>query len=178
MHRNQIHSILTVLLVASALTAAACEESAPSSSSAPEAQPQTVWKLDAMPEGGVDVAKAKTSVKEGDQITMIGRIGGRMEPIASSSGVFVIMDTAVPSCADMEEDHCPTPWDYCCEAPESITTNAATVQLRDAEGKPITLAENDLQPLDHVAVVGTVAPRPNDETLVVHATGVYVVADQ
>lgn len=133
------------------------------------------WRLADAPGDAVDVAAAKASVAEGDSIVVRGRIGGRMEPISPDSGVFVIMDPAVPSCADMPGDACQTPWDYCCETPQSITANAATVQLRDAEGNPVRLASGALTPLSEVIVTGTVAPRPNSDTLMIHATGVHVV---
>lgn len=178
MPHTTIFSSLSLALVAIGLTLTACDDRAASTAPAPQAETQSAWKLDALPEGAVAVAQAKTSAKEGDPITLIGRIGGRSQPITASSGLFVIMDPSLPSCADNPEDQCATPWDYCCETPETITANAATVQLRDAEGNPITFAEDELQPLTRVAVTGTVAPRPNSDTLVVYATGVHVVAEQ
>ncbi|NNE36072.1 MAG: hypothetical protein HKN13_12595, partial [Rhodothermales bacterium] len=166
---------LTLFLAAFTLTVAGCDDGSQPSASSQPTDATLSWKLDAMPEGAVEVAQAKQSVKEGDQVAVIGRIGGRMEPITASSGLFVIMDPALPACSDNPGDGCTTPWDYCCESQKTIATNAATVQLRDAEGNPIVLAEGELKPLDRVAVVGTVAPRPNDDTLIVHATGVHVV---
>jgi hypothetical protein len=177
MPRNKAFSVSLLVLVASTLFVAACDDRAQNSTAAPQADATADWKLDTMPGDAVEVAQAKADAKEGDPIVLIGRIGGRAEPITPSSGVFVIMDPALPTCADNPEDQCETPWDYCCETPATITANAATVQLRDAEGKPITFAEGDLQPLSRVAVTGTVAPRPNSDTLIVHATGVHVVAE-
>lgn len=135
----------------------------------------TSWKLAEMPEAAMSVTEAKAAVSEGDAIVLQGRVGGRMDPITPDSGLFLLMDTVVPSCAASDDDHCPTPWDYCCETPASKVANAATVQIRDAEGEPIAFGGEDLSPLDVVTIVGTVAPRPNNETLVVHATGVFVV---
>ncbi len=180
MPHTKVFSGLTLVLVAFALTITGCDENPQSTTTTapPDAGTRTSWKLDAMPGGAIAVAQAKAGAKEGDQITIEGRIGGRSEPITASSGLFVIMDPSIPSCADNPEDGCAKPWDYCCETPETISANAATIQLRDAEGKPITLADGDLTPLNRVAVVGTVAPRPNSDTLVVYATGLYVVADQ
>lgn len=169
---------LSMILVALTLGITACDESSQNPTAAAGGDTQAAWKLDAMPDGAVAVAQAKAGAKEGDLITLVGRIGGRSEPVTASSGLFIVMDPSIPSCADNPEDQCATPWDYCCETPETITANAATIQLRDAEGKPVVLAEGDLQPLSRVAVVGTVAPRPNSDTLIVYATGVHVVAEQ
>lgn len=133
------------------------------------------WLLTSAPEGAVGVGEAKKTAAEGDEIVVRGRIGGRMDPMSPESAVLVIMDPDVPSCAEMEGDTCSTPWDYCCETQESITANNATVQLVGADGAPLALdlSEHGLKPLDEVVVVGTVAPRPNEQTLIVKATGLY-----
>ena len=132
------------------------------------------WLLDSAPSGAVDVAAVKASAAEGDRVVVRGQIGGRKEPISGESGVFIIMDPAVPACSDIPGDMCTTPWDYCCETPQSITANAATIQLRDELGIPISFGSDALTPLDTVVVSGTVGPRPNNETLVIYAYGVYV----
>ncbi len=132
------------------------------------------WRLTSAPDGALGVVKVKAAAAAGDRVVVRGKIGGRMEPISPDSGLFVIMDPALPSCADNLNDGCPTPWDYCCELPETIAANAATVQLRQADGTPVVLSEGQLKPLNEVIVVGTVAQRPNDQTLVVTAEGVYV----
>lgn len=161
---------MTLACLAAVLTLGCGESNTPSADSTTP----TGWKLDTAPDAAAKIADAKASAKEGDTIALHGRIGGRMEPITLASGLFVMVDPAVPACSDIPDDRCPTPWDYCCEPPESLAANSATVQLRDAEGRPIVLADGDLSPLDKVIVVGTVAPRPNAQTLIVHATGVYV----
>ncbi|MFG0283558.1 MAG: hypothetical protein ACF8R7_03980 [Phycisphaerales bacterium JB039] len=133
------------------------------------------WLLTSAPEGATGVAALKTSAAEGDAVVLHGRIGGRKDPMSADSATFIVMDPAIPSCADEEGDQCKTPWDYCCETPESITANNATVQLVGADGAPlaINLTRHGLSPLDEVIVVGTVAARPNPQTLVVKATGLY-----
>ncbi len=96
-----------------------------------------------------------------------------------SEGVatFIMMDPAIPSCADNEGDGCPTPWDYCCETPETIMSNSATVQIVGADGAALKtdLKKAGLAPLDEVIVVGTVAEKNAEGVLVVKATGVFKV---
>lgn len=159
--------ISTTLVAAMLVLTTGCGDGG-SSNTAPVS---AAWLLNDAPADPKPVANAVKSAKEGDAVTLVGRIGGRMKPISLESGIFVIMDTKVPSCADMASDHCPTPWDYCCEKPESIASNAATIQLADAGG---TAAFDSLKPLDKVTIVGTVAPRQSESALVVKATGVYV----
>jgi len=75
------------------------------------------------------------------------------------------------------EDHCPTPWDYCCESPENLTANSATVEVVGADGRALRAALrgwNGLQPLKTVVVKGVVGPRPAPGVFVVRATGIFV----
>ena len=61
--------------------------------------------------------------------------------------------------------------------PDRIASLSCSVQVVDTEGRPlaINLQESGIKPLDEVIVVGTVAPRPNEEVLVVRATGIHRV---
>ncbi len=158
-------------LVLPLLILGCAEEAAPA---APVVASPAAWRLASAPAGAVPVAQLKTNAQEGDRVTMTGRIGGRMEPVSPASGLLVVMDPALPSCAEMPDDHCSTLWDYCCETPEDITANAATVQLRDAAGEPIVFDAADFEPLSTVTVTGTVGPRPDPAVLVVLAEAIHV----
>lgn len=142
---------------------------------APEAEP--TYLLTAEPADGVSVSAAKATAQEGDEVVVRARIGGRMAPISEESGVFTVMDLEIPHCGQNKGDACPTPWDYCCETPETIKAHSATVQLIGADGTPIdhSPADDGLAPLDEVVLVGTVGPRPTEDVLTVRATGVYRV---
>jgi hypothetical protein len=74
-----------------------------------------------------------------------------------------------------DKDHCPTPWDYCCETPASKLANSATIQLVDGAGQPLSidLESFGLKPLEEVIVVGTVGLRPSGDVLMIHATGLH-----
>ncbi len=86
------------------------------------------------------------------------------------------MDPALPSCRE-RGDGCRKPWDYCCETPETIAANSATVQLVDDGRDPraIDLGTHGFEPLDEVVVVGTVGPRPNEAMLVINAEKIHRV---
>ncbi len=133
------------------------------------------WVLTSAPESAMGIAEAKANAEEGDRIVLRGRIGGRKQPIAADSPVFTVMDLGVPHCGELHGDRCATPWDYCCETPDAITANAATVQIVDADGMPVGSSPSafGFAPLDEVVVVGTVAPRPQRDVLTVRATGVF-----
>lgn len=148
-------------------------ESGQASATAPQAQPE--WILASMPEGAVGVADAKKSAEEGDRVVIRGKVGGRVDPISEDSAVFLIVDSSVPTCADLKGDTCPTPWDYCCEPSESLVANNATIQVVGSDGAVLSgpVTEFGIEPMDEVIVVGTVAPRPSDQVLIVKADGVY-----
>ena len=149
-----------------------CERGAERSASAPGvAEPAggAAWVLTGEPAGAVGVAEVKASAQEGDTVVLRGRIGGRRDPMGEGSAVFTVMDLGLPHCGENPEDKCATPWDYCCEKPETIRANAATVQA------PAAADGAGFRPLDEVVVVGTVGPRPNPDVLTVVASGVYRV---
>lgn len=139
------------------------------------ASPDAPWLLADMPAGAIPVSEAKRAAREGEQIVVRGRVGGRRDPMSTDVAVFVMMDPAVPHC----KDGCKAPWDYCCETPETIIANSATVQLVDESGKPLRtdLARCAVKPLDEVVVVGTVGPRPTDEVFVIQASGLHRLID-
>ena len=144
------------------------------SSTPPGADAGTSWLLPEMPAAAIPVAEAKRTAREGDEVVVRGRIGGRREPMTAGSAVFVMIDPAIPHC---EIGKCKLPWDYCCETPEAIATNSATVKLVGVAGTLISvdLGEHAIKPLDEVVVVGTVGPRPNEDVFVIHATKLHRV---
>lgn len=167
----------TIALTASTLVLlGGCSES-PSSpqAQAPSSETQHTphaWVLTSAPAGDVSVTEAKASAKEGDQVVIRGRIGGRHAPISADSPVFTIVDLGLEYCGQTTDDQCGTPWDYCCETPSTIATNSATVQV---QGDAIDLGGAGFEPLDEVILIGTVGPRPDEQVLTIRATGVYPV---
>ena len=145
------------------------------STTAPGAPADISWLLAEMPADAVPVAEARRTAREGDEVVVRGRIGGRREPMTAGRAVFVMIDPAIPHC---ELGRCKAPWDYCCETPDSIATNSATVKLVDVGARLISvdLGEYAIKPLDEVIVVGTVGPRPNENVFVIHATKLYRVS--
>ncbi|MGP1345362.1 MAG: hypothetical protein ACTS3F_01665 [Phycisphaerales bacterium] len=179
--------LLTTALLTAALSITGCSNESPSqpegsnagssgAQASSQSDPAKAWILTSAPAGDVGIVAAKDSAKEGDSLILRGRIGGRMEPISDESPVFTIVDLSLPHCGEKAHDSCPSPWDYCCDTPETITAHSATVQLVDAEGRTIdTGAGLALDPLDEVIVVGTVGPRQSAQVLTIRATGVYRV---
>ena len=69
--------------------------------------------------GAKDVIAVRKDSKDGDDIVVVGRIGGSIDPWVEGRAAFSIVDRSLKACSDDKEDgepcSCKTPWDYCCE---------------------------------------------------------------
>jgi hypothetical protein len=74
-----------------------------------------------------------------------------------------------------DDDHCPRPWDYCCEPKSEVSAALASIEVVGGDGKPLPIAldaSGELKPLMLVAVEGTL--QPSDGTaFVVRADKIY-----
>lgn len=151
----------------------------------PETSPESVasnydgskFVLDAEPEGGLDVAAAREKIKDGDEVVIVGRIGGSLNPWVEGRAAFYIVDPSLLACSDEKEDgepcSCKTPWDYCCES-DKLPNAMAFVQFE--EGGQIVKHDAKqifgLKELETVVVKGKA--KRDEGNLVVHAEGFYV----
>jgi len=158
------------------LTGCGQQEPAATPHRAPEGVPRSSILLAEAPDAAIPVGEARATAQPGDRIALIGQIGGTVKPIAESYASFVIADEKVMFCDEMEDDHCATPWDACCEDPEMLAAHRASVTFLDADGQPMPVPlkqEAGLSELDTVTVEGTVAPQSTPGNLIIHADGVY-----
>lgn len=131
--------------------------------------------LAALPEGHQTVIQAREAVKDGDEVAVLGRIGGSVDPWVEGRAAFQIVDPALIPCNEIEGDGCPTPWDYCCDT-DRLPKSMATVKFVDESGKTIETDARKLlglKELTHVVVKGK-AQRDEAGNLTVLATGVFV----
>lgn len=132
--------------------------------------------LDTRPEGAIAVKAAREQLKPGDAATVYGQIGGVDQPFLEGYAGFVIGDTEILFCNEMGDDHCPTPWDACCEDPDKVKQSRASVQFVDAEGRILQGSLKGfagLNGLSHVVVKGRVAQSSSSENLVIEAREIY-----
>ena len=159
-----------------ALAMAACDGAAAPPTKATTTIPAGV--ITKGPATGTGVAAAKLTAKQGETITIVGRIGGSEDPFVADRAVFTIVDPSLKSCADMADpEHCATPWDYCCEERGSLKRSTATIEFAGSDGRPLKgsiRGMSGLDPLVTVAVTGTVTERNDAGVLVVRATKVEV----
>ncbi len=123
------------------------------------------------------IEELKKSAKEGDEVIVRVVVGGEEKPMVDTLASMMVIDVSIPSCAADADDHCPTPWDYCCVAKEELLKHKATVQAVDAGGKPLKAsfaAGQKIKPHDTLVVKGKVGPRPDPQVFVINATGIFV----
>jgi len=130
------------------------------------------------PQGPLSVLAAKKSLQTGDDVVVRGLIGGRVEPFVAGRAIFQLVDSSIPTCAARGgDDHCRTPWDYCCEPKEEVTAKSVTVQVVGKDGKPLEIqlkGAGGLNPMARIIVRGKVDQKPDANTMIIRAEGIYV----
>lgn len=134
------------------------------------------YLLAAEPDGAQDIISVRNTAADGDDVLVIGRIGGAENPWVEGRAAFTIVDRSLQACSDIPGDGCPVPWDYCCET-DKLPTSTALVKVVDADGQPVAADARKLlnvKELSSVVVQGK-AQRDDAGNLTVLATGIYVV---
>lgn len=136
-----------------------------------------VFVADPIDGKAVAIPDARSS-KPGDKVVVTGLIMGVHHPFVEGRGVFVLGDegTLVP-CDAKGDDHCPTPWDNCCDPSDVKKAGTATIQVLGEDGKPIRAGlkgVNGLTELSRVTVEGTVAENSSPEAFIVNASAIHV----
>ena len=133
----------------------------------------SLYRLTSEPAGAVSVLELRNNGKDNDEIVIHGRIGG-VQPWVEGLSVFTLVDSSFPSCNEIPDDECPTPWDYCCEP--DLESKTALVKVVDQHGKPLGVGAQELlglKELQNVVVQGKVQLDSSGNLSVV-ASGVYI----
>jgi hypothetical protein len=174
--------LIRIIVTLAIVSLASCSDSAPSPSKAtPTTQaaviPAALFAGE-RPADAPDLASVKASAKKGDHVVFLARVGGKGQPFIDSASIFIVADPALLSCELMgEEDHCPKPWDYCCEESKTLKNGLATIQVLDTQGRPFARTAEGaggLASLKYVVVDGTVSDRNDDGLFIVNADRIWV----
>jgi hypothetical protein len=115
------------------------------------------YLLEEEPKDAVDVIATRKDSKDQEEIVVVGRIGGRVNPWAKGMAAFSIVDRTLTPCNEIEGDTCKTPWDYCCEP--NVSKGTLLVTVTDKNGKVVKKDARELlgvKELDTVTLVGKV----------------------
>lgn len=156
-----------------AANAAATSPPAPSAVGQPAIPPNLF--ASAPFEGTASLSDVKQTASEGDTVTFLGKIGGRVDPFTDGRAVFLVADEILHFCVD---DGCPTPWDACCTPREDIVRLSATVQVTGPDGKPLPISLNGrsgLEPGANIQVRGILSQKGEGFT-VIDAESIYVAS--
>ncbi|MCW1915017.1 hypothetical protein OJ996_15630 [Luteolibacter sp. GHJ8] len=171
-------ALATCLLASCGEKKEAAAASSGSPTAAPAAPSAEVTKVTSTAPSGTAQAihTVRTTAKPGDTITISGKIMGNASPFVEGRAVFILGDPELlTSCDEIPGDKCDTPWDVCCEPAEEKKQGTATVQIVDAEGRPLKEGVKGVAGLDHLAkvtVTGKVAEGSSADLLVVNATAI------
>ncbi len=168
----------TSSLLATAMLLVSCGDKTQTIATTPAAPSEALSTvLAAAPEGEPQsIAKARTTAKPGDEITLSGRIMGHANPFTEGRAVFILGDPSVlTACSDQPDDECETPWDTCCDSPEDRKRGIATIQIVDTEGRVLKESiegVSGLEKLATVTVTGQIAGEASADLLIVNARAI------
>jgi len=126
------------------------------------------------PAGAQDVVAVRTEAKNDDEIVVVGRIGGAVNPWVDGLAAFTLVDASAKACGETDDDGCPTPWDFCCEP--GLGKKKISVEFVDEQGAVVPTDAKTLlglKELDSVVIRGK-ARRDESGNVTVLATGLYV----
>src|SRR5436853_1418696 len=92
--------------------AAGCSQSPPPIANGPTGDGGQ-YLLAAEPAGAMSVKDVRQSVKDGEEVVVVGRIGGTVKPWIEGRAGFQIVDSSVTACNEKEGDACTRPWESC-----------------------------------------------------------------
>ena len=152
-----------------------CNNKPATPGAANDSAPDKTYLLSSEPAGAKGVKQARAEVKDAEEVTVVGRIGGDEKPWIEGQAAFLLVDTSLKPCNERPGDDCPTPWDYCCDA-NDLPTSKAMIKIVDAGGKTVAtdarklLGVKELQTL----VVHGKAKRDDAGNLTVLADKVFI----
>lgn len=152
-----------------AVTGCSQESTTPASSTT-----GTEFLLNREPGGALEVMAAKKAAKDQEEIIVVGRIGGKVDPWIKDLAAFDLADNSLVACNDIPGDGCETPWDYCCDP--NVDKGRIQIRVVDDGGKVVKTDARKLlgvKELDTIVVRGT-AKVDEAGNLIVLATGVFV----
>jgi len=133
------------------------------------------YMLTTEPAGAQEVIAAKKESQADQEIKIVGRIGGSVDPWVKDRAAFTIVDSSLQACSDIDGDTCKMPWDYCC-ATDQLPEATALVQFVDEQGAILPEDSRklfDVKELNTVVVKG-VAKKDDAGNLTVLASGMFV----
>ncbi len=131
--------------------------------------------LKSEPKKSKDVIAVRKEAKDGDEVTIVGRIGGKENPWIKDRAAFTIVDNSLRACSDIPGDNCPKPWDYCCEL-DKLKTATAFIKVVDENSSVVKADARELLQVKelYTVVVQGKAKRDKSGNLTILANKIFV----
>ena len=133
------------------------------------------YLLAAEPQAARSILQVRDESKQGDEVVLVGRIGGDVNPWVEGRAAFSLVDLSAKACSDIAGDSCPTPWDYCCET-DKLVKGKTLIKLVGDDGQPVATDARELlgvKELDTLVVQGK-AQRDDSGNLTILASKIFV----
>ena len=163
-----------------ALSMTACGPSEAPESATPKSSFAEAHFLNERPANVMTVSEARAGVEPGNEVAISGLIGGTLEPFVDGYAAFVLADPKIMFCNEMPEEHCPTPWDACCEDPDKLRANRISVQFVDADNQILNEGLHGiggLKELSEVVVTGIISQDSTRANINLLAQKLYLVGE-
>ena len=136
------------------------------------------YLLEEEPKDAQDVKAVRKLGKHGEEVVIVGRIGGRKVPWVKGAAAFTMVDASLQSCDQIHGDSCPTPWDYCCEA--DLAQATVLVAFLDEAGKIVKQDAREMlkiKELQTVVILGKIK-RDAAGNVTILASRIFVREDE
>jgi hypothetical protein len=165
------------VLALAALVGCGAQSPAPPTAAARPAATQAgaQYLLTSEPAGVRSILQVREESKQGDEVVLVGRIGGDINPWVEGRAAFSLVDLSAKACSDIPGDNCPTPWDYCCET-DKLVKGKILIKFVGSDGKPVATDARELlgvKELDTLVVQGQ-AQRDDSGNLTILASNIFV----
>ena len=124
------------------------------------------------------VNDAKANSLRSHELLIEGFIGGRKKPFTDNRAVFILGDDSLETCDEIPGDHCPTPWDACCEDRKKIASSIISIQVLDKNG---SLVEGTLDGVSglragcRVKVRGNISKKSTAQAFIINARQIQLM---
>ncbi len=175
-------NVIAASLCLSFLLLVGCEKEQPVDTTVENSSPivdsaidGAAYLLQDEPADEMDVIAVRESAKDGDDVLIMGRIGGEANPWIEGRAAFTIVDGSLKACSDIPGDQCKKPWDYCCET-DKLPASRALVKFVDESGATLKADARSLLKVTELStvVVQGIAKRDEAGNLTILANGVFV----
>ncbi len=126
----------------------------------------------------LSIAQLRSSAKVGDTVVFSGKVIGSKTVFIEGRAIMVMGDPdKITSCDLHPGDNCTTAWDVCCDDLDVIKSSIVTVQVVDADGKPLKEGFRNvggIKELTNLVVTGKVAEGSNENNMLINATSLFI----